>query len=604
MKHKISVKSNGDIKIIEAGTGENLLDVLHTHEFNISSPCGGNGTCGKCRVKVNSPSSISEKEAKLLGKNALQKGYRLACYQIIDSDLMLETDDTAAKGVIMTSMHDIEMISNPDIEIKHIEIEKPSLSDQRGNLNRVLDNSCLFLEKLELDLMYKISNLIDSEKTKATTVSYDDKLIDIAEGWIEKIYALAVDIGTTTVAVYLVDTAKGRIVDVDSFYNPQKRFGADVISRIDHVNKTKNLKLLSSVIIEKLNESIERLSKKNNISQDLIYSAFFVGNTTMIHFLLTLDPRNIANAPFVPQTTKAHRAEAVDFSLDINRKGYIFTLPMVSAYIGADTVGAVLSSGMYKNMEQSIMLDLGTNGEIVLGNSEHLISCSAAAGPAFEGANIRSGMAGIPGAIDKIMIEDGELIFTTIGDLKPAGICGSAIIDIAAQMLRSDIIDETGRFYDADEIEDKHPELAKRRIRIDGMEAFVIHEGDGSDDVIAVTQKDVREIQNAKAAIAAGIKVLLDKKGLDYADIDTLYLAGGFGSFVNVKNAAVIGLIPKELEDKVISVGNAAGAGAILAAISYELYNMSMELSQGIEYIELSSSPVFTGYYMEEMLFE
>jgi len=599
---KVTYMEKEFISLVEEG--ENLLEHLRGLDVPIDSPCGGNGTCGKCRVRVNSPVPMSDKEAKLLGHKAVEKGYRLACYQKVYSDLEVGIDENSSKGVIMTSVHDINTIANPDIEIKHITIDKPTLRDQRGYLDRVLDASVTELENLDLDLMFKINHMISNERYRVTTVSIDEVLLDVAEGWIEKIYSLAIDIGTTTVAVYLVDTVGSRIVDVESFYNPQKRFGADVISRIDYVNKTKNLKVLNSILIEDLNDAVDRLCDRNRISPDLIYSAFFAGNTTMMHLLLLLDPRNIANAPFIPQSTKAHRANAIDFGIEINRKGIIFSLPMVSAYIGADTTAAILSSGMYKNSEISMLLDLGTNGEIVLGNNEFLVSCSAAAGPAFEGANIRNGMAGIPGAIDKIVIKNGKVDITTIDSKSPKGLCGSAIIDAVAELLRAGILDETGRFIDIEDLETDSADIIDRRIKIDGQEAFLIFGNKESDELIAVTQKDIREVQNAKAAIAAGMKVLISEKGLKTDDIKTVYLAGGFGSFVNVRSAATIGLIPRTLEDEVVSVGNAAGAGAVLCAISCELYKKSIELADSVEYVELSSNPKFTGHFMEEMIFE
>lgn len=602
MKHKIKVKymDREFVSYVERGT--NLLEHIRGLDVHIDTPCGGNGTCGKCRIKLISSSQISEKEARLLGAAAVKNGYRLACYQNIESDLDVLVEGNSLKGMIMTTVHDIDAIADPNPTIKHINIEKPSLSDQRANLDRILEAADLCLDELDIDVINKINTLIRNEKTDITAVAHEGQLLDVMEGWVEKIYSLAVDIGTTTVAVYLVDTLGARIADVESFYNPQKKYGADIISRIDYINRYKDISLLNKPLMDELNKAALKLTERNGISADAIYSAYFVGNTTMIHILLMLDPKGIANAPFIPQTTCAHTVKAIDMGLDINRKGIVCNIPMVSGYIGADTVGAVLSSGMYKNDEISLLLDLGTNGEIVAGSCEHLISCSAAAGPAFEGANITNGMAGIPGAIDKIEISDGDVKFSTIGNEKPKGICGSAIIDMTAELINSGLVDETGRFRDAEEIEGTG--LIKRRIRIEGMEAFIIYEDDETNEKIVMTQKDIREVQNAKAAIAAGMKVLIKKAGIRERDIKKMYLAGGFGSFVNIKNAARIGLIPKSLESAVVSIGNAAGAGAVLCSVSDELYKKASEIAGCIDYIELSSNPEFTGHFMEEMIFE
>ena len=453
MKYKTTVNYMGKKFVTEVEEGTGLLDHIRELDVDFDSPCGGYGTCGKCRIKVKSEQLLSEKEAKLLGKTAIKKGYRLACYLKVNSDLVVDLDSETSHKMTKTAVHDITAISKPDVELKNITVNKATLKDQRAYLNKILDIADLCLDELVLDLIYKLNNYDKKIDNKITTISYDKQLIDVIDGWIEKTYSIAVDIGTTTVAVYLVDAYEAKIIDVESFFNPQKKFGADVISRIDYIKKTNNLNLLNGLLIDDINEAIAKLAERNKISEDLIYSAYFVGNTVMIHILLMLDPKDIANAPFIPETTKSHRTQALDLGIEINRNGLLFNIPMVSGYIGADTVGAVLASGMFENEEVSLLLDLGTNGEIVLGNNKFLKSCSAAAGPAFEGANIRNGMAGIAGAIDTMKIENDNVIITTINEEKPKGICGSAIIDSIAEFLKEGIIDETGRFCDLDEME-------------------------------------------------------------------------------------------------------------------------------------------------------
>ena len=604
MKYKVTVKYKGKKFVSDVEEGTRLLDHIRELDIDFDSPCGGNGTCGKCRVKVNSDQPMSEKEAQLLGKTAIKKGCRLACYHHINSDTNVNLDSETSHKITKTAVHDIVAVAKPDVEFKHISVNKATLEDQRAYLDKILDIAELNLDELALDLIYKLNNYDKKKDNQITTISFDNQLIDVVDGWIEKTYSLAVDVGTTTVAVYLVDAYEAKIIDVESFFNPQRKFGADVISRIDYVNKTNNLKLLNNVLIDSINEAISKLVDRNKISEDLIYSAFFVGNTVMIHILLMLDPRDIANAPFIPETTNSHRTKALDLGIEINRNGLIINIPMVSGYIGADTVAAVLASGMYDKDEVSLLLDLGTNGEIVLGNNKFLMACSAAAGPAFEGANIRNGMGGVPGAIDMVKIDNDIISITTIHNEKPKGMCGSAIIDSIGQFLIENIIEETGRFYDLDEVRELGEKLKKRRVKLDGMEAFIIQENFDTGEVIAITQKDIREVQNAKAAIAAGIKVLIEEKGLKESDVKKVYLAGGFGNYVDVKNATKIGLIPGSLEDVVVSIGNAAGAGAVLCAISGELFSKSIELSDGIDYIELSSKASFTNHFMEEMIFE
>jgi uncharacterized 2Fe-2S/4Fe-4S cluster protein (DUF4445 family) len=366
------------------------------------------------------------------------------------------------------------------------------------------------------------------------------------------------------------------------------------------------LNSMNEAIISCINTIVSYFIKRNDILKNDIYAIVLVGNTTMMHFLLNISARNIAAAPFIPVTTYMHRLPAVDLGIDINKAGYAVVFPSVAAYIGADTVAAVLSSGMYAEEKISLLVDLGTNGEIVLGNKDWLYSCSAAAGPAFEGANIRNGIAGIKGAIDKVELTP-KLKLTTIGNEKALGICGSGIVDAIAATLDIGIIDETGRILvDEEENNIKEKSILESLVSIDGMNSFRLlkSEETASDIDIAITQKDVRELQNAKAAIAAGIKVLIKKAGIKTGDIDKVFLAGGFGSYINIDNALKIGLIPSELDGKVESIGNAAGEGAIEGLISQEMLQKADIIKNSIKYIELSACPEFMDEYIECMMFE
>ena len=300
--------------------------------------------------------------------------------------------------------------------------------------------------------------------------------------------------------------------------------------------------------------------------------------------------------PFVPVSTEMHDFPAHELGIRINKFGHALCLPSVSAYIGADIIAGMLACRIHENEKIGLLVDIGTNGEMVLGNKDRLISCSTAAGPAFEGANIKYGTGGISGAIDTMKIVEEEVVFTTIDDKKPLGICGSGIVDAVAMLLDNDIIDETGRFYDDDEI-DVSDKLNSRIHEMDNMKAFRIT------DEISITQKDVREIQNAKAALAAGISTLIKKYGIRADDVSAIYLAGGFGNYINVKSAITIGLLPKIGEDRVIASGNTAGAGASLSLLSHDFIDMAVDLKKRIEYIELTTDPGFTNEYIDNMIF-
>jgi len=445
-----------------------------------------------------------------------------------------------------------------------------------------------------------IPEIIRQNDYNVSLIKMGNQLLGVEVGdTSETLYGVAIDVGTTTIAAYLIDLSNGEKLCVHSSLNPQRKFGADVISRIKFTIDTEaGLVEMNSLIINEINNCIEVMCKESNISRTSIYAITFVGNTTMMHFLLKVSAKNIAAAPFIPAITSMLNANAKELNIDINPFGIACFLPAVSAYIGADTVGAVLSTGMYQQEEISLLIDIGTNGEIVLGNKDNLYACSSAAGPAFEGANIRNGIGSVKGAINSITLQSG-INFTTIGTVSPIGICGTGIVDGVAQMLDIGIIDETGRLEEKWEpAVNEQSGIAHNISVIDGIKALIIS-GD-----IAITQKDIRELQNAKAAIAAGINVLVKQLGIGLEDIKNVYLAGGFGTYININSALKIGLIPSELKGKIQTVGNAAGQGAIEVLLSQDSLAQANFISKKINYIELSASKDFNDFYIDCMMFE
>lgn len=606
MEHIVRIHKKGKISEKQVDSGTNLLKFLRKNSIDVNASCGGNGSCGKCKVKVEGlPEIKSEKEKKLLGAKSIEKGFRLACYNLVKSDMDIYLDDFKEEAKIMTNTESRKLKFLPLIKKEYIELDAPNIEDQRSDYERLLQCSGVHKITDSLEFLKDLPEVLRKDDFKVTLGSMDKKLIFVESGnTTNSLYGVAIDIGTTTIVAYLYDLNTGKEIDVYSLLNPQKKFGADVLSRIDYsLTSAEALEEMNSVIIESINGILEHFSTSNSISLQDIYSLVFVGNTTMLHFLLKIPAKNIALAPFISVTTELYKVGAKDIGLNINKYGYVIVLPAVSAYIGADTVGAVLSSGMYENKKVSLLIDIGTNGEIVLGNSEYLYACSTAAGPAFEGANIRNGVGGITGAIDKVTITS-EIQYSTIDNIAPIGLCGSGIVDVIAGMLSVGIIDETGRI-DA-ENSNIEPEL-KRRIKIiDGINSFQLIENEevreGVD--IAITQKDIRELQNAKAAIAAGIKVLANYAGIELSKIDRVFLAGGFGSYINIDSALKIGLLPIELKGKIKSIGNAAGAGAIEGLKSTKMLKKSVELKRRIKYVELSSRADFVNEYVESMMFE
>lgn len=391
----VTVRNKDNTKVYMADKGKNLLELLRENEYYIDSPCNGNGTCGKCKVKLiqGTSNQATEEEIKLLGTKALENGYRLACRYNIHSDIEISIDSNDLSANIATESIQINNELNPLVTKVCKVLEKPSLDNSASDFIRLMHGECNNnpLEINDLGLLRNIPHAIRKNNFEVTLLKDSLNIVAVESGnTANTLYGVAVDIGTTTIAAYLVDLTTGNKVSVTSLLNPQKAFGADVISRISYIMENQHgLEHLNSLLIQSLNVSISILCKQTGISAIDIYAITFAGNTTMLHLLLKVNPSNIAYAPFVPVFTSTVKVRARELSIDINPNGTAYILPGVSAYVGADTVGAVLAVGMHQQTSASLLIDIGTNGEIVLGGKNGMYACSAAAGPAFEGANIK-----------------------------------------------------------------------------------------------------------------------------------------------------------------------------------------------------------------------
>ncbi|MCD6321698.1 MAG: DUF4445 domain-containing protein [Clostridiales bacterium] len=588
--------------------GTNLLDFLRRNSVEISAPCGGNRTCGKCRIKVEGVENpVSSGELKLLGDKALSEGYRLACHIDIRNDIDVFPDDTDEKAVIMTERQKKDIILAPIIEKKHIKLSEPGITDQKSDMQRILGHHSGNMHKLGLDAVRKLPDILRQEKFSTTYITTQEVLRGIEAGDTTDVnYGIAIDIGTTTIAAYLIDLANGNEKEVYSCMNPQRNYGADVISRISYTIENENgLEELNEAIVSCLNKSISNLTQQVGIDNEDVYAVVIAGNTTMIHLLLKIPPKNIAAAPFIPVTTDLHILNPGDINLNINSQGITVIMPAVSAYIGSDIVAAVLSSGMHEDEKISLLIDIGTNGEVVLGNKDWMYSCSVAAGPAFEGAQIKNGVGGIAGAIDTMKFSNG-IQYTTIDGKEPVGICGSGIVDAIAGMLDTGIIDEMGRMVDNDELTKEMAEIYSSGFE-DTPKGRVFRIIDanstGLDTDIVISQRDVRELQNAKAAVAAGIISIVKKAGIVMSDIENVYLAGGFGSYLDINSTLRIGLIPKELDGKIKTIGNAAGSGAVEVLMNKNNLQKAEAICKNMKYIELSADKGFVDEYIDAMEF-
>ncbi len=606
----ITVVTEAKTRTVTVEEGTTLLEGLHgIYDFHIDASCGGKGTCGKCKVLIRegNDTDIQDAERKFLSPDEIRNGYRLACQYRLHDTITVVLDGTEKAAQIVSHSKKFSGKHDPVIKKKYLLLSEPSLSDQRDDLSRVcneLESSDVYVP---LSLKRGLPSLLRDSDYHVTAVFSGDTLIAVEKGdTCDKNYGIAVDIGTTTIVVHLLDFSSGNIIDTVSGLNRQKILGADVISRIEYcITNSHGLDTLHHKIVEQLGEMILDLLKRNSIPDNRVYSVMVAGNTTMLHLLAGIDPSGIATAPFTPGFLGRMSHPSQEFG-DFPFHALISFIPSISGYVGGDIVAGILASGMHKREEFSILIDVGTNGEIALGNKDQLFCCSTAAGPAFEGAHISCGMGGISGALDTLHIDSGILSYTTIHDTQPVGICGSGIIDTVAALLESGIVDSTGRILDQDEIEAKPVKnfMKERLIEKDGPALLLVEASkSGTNENIIFTQKDIREVQLAKAAIAAGVATLIHEAGISLEDIGHLFIAGGFGSYISRESAALIGLIPAELLNRTEFIGNTAGQGAIECSFSREQYSQCDTIVSLTKYIELSSNVFFQGKYMECMIF-
>lgn len=509
----ILVRDGAETFSIEAEEGASVLAALQRAGVQVDAPCGGGGTCKKCRMLIADDEGVS---------------YRLAC-------------ETAAK---------------PGMEVA-------------------------------------------VERNRAMSVSMGGVLGEWPADGAAGEFGLAIDIGTTTVVCRLHDLATGEVVGSLGASNPQLAFGADVISRISACDDG-GLESMALLIGDALVSMASQLAREHGIELAAITNAVIAGNTTMQHIAARLDPTSIGVSPFTPQSLFGERIAFEPFARAGIARGEALFAPCVAGYVGGDITCGLLACGMRTASEPVLFLDLGTNGEMALGDENGIVACATAAGPVFEGANVKHGMPAYPGAISKVALsDDGALDVTVIGGGEPTGICGTGLFDAVALMLRCGIVDETGRIVDDDEIE---PDKSR------GLERFLVEEDDGPAfriaDRIVITQKDVRSLQLAKASVCAGILTMLEMRGLEVDDVARLVIAGGFGEYLDLRNAAEVGIFPSELIDCAESVGNTAIAGASALLVSSAACEEIAHLNASCEYIELSGDKTFGEFYIDQMMFE
>ncbi|MDY6893595.1 MAG: ASKHA domain-containing protein [Chloroflexota bacterium] len=580
-------------------TGDtSLLTCSHHLGVGINSICGGQGTCQSCKIQVVSGtvSKPDRSQQDVFSSTELKDGWRLACqtYPASDCTVYVPPDSMTTSQRTQVEGVEVTFSSEPPVRGYDIELPVPSLSGPVADGDSLLEtlNSRYQIgcRRIDIDVLRSLSLLLRSEKWKCQVSVRDDEVVAIGQQSSLQL-GLAVDVGTTKIAGYLVDLRNAKTLASRGIMNPQISYGEDVISRINNVTKSPDMGMkLQRAVIGALNSLAIELCAETNTSVEQIVEAVVVGNTAMHHILAGLPVRQLAQSPFIPAANMALDIKARDLGLSLAPGSSVHLLPNVAGFVGADHVAMLLATKAWQARELTVALDIGTNTEISLISNGEITSVSCASGPAFEGYHIEHGMRAASGAIERVRIADHGIQYQTVDDMPPVGICGSGIIDAIAQLYLAGAIDKGGRMKD-------------RRIGIrtrKKQREFVLagKEG-GSEQSIVVTQGDVRELQLAKAAIRSGIQVLLDAYNFSEEDITRVIIAGAFGTYIDISSAIAIGMLPALPLERFRQVGNAAGTGARLALISLSERSQAASIASRLQYIELASSPHFTRTFVQ-----
>ncbi len=584
----ITITIENDGQVLNVKKGSNLLKVLNKNGYKVKSPCGGKGTCKKCKVKIRAVDS----------KNYEYKTV-LSCNYVIDESIAVQLRDEdqfvdKKSGLIPSQRYSLDHQFNW-IPLK---LEKALLNKEISLVNRIEKAIGLRLE-ISLDMLQNIARTIGMDSFDGFLLLDGHRLLTI-ESEKKPVLGVAIDIGTTTMVMYLVDLEKGIVLDVVSASNPQITHGADVISRITYSSESDDHRLeLQTMVVQEINRMSEQLLQTNGYTATSIVNSAICGNTTMMHMFLGLDVNHIALAPYLATYQSIDPVSVKDTKLLWNQEGQVYIMPNIAGYVGADTVSVILANRLDQSKKNILALDLGTNGEIALSVDKKIYTCSTAAGPAFEGASIEFGMRADLGAIESVRVHDGKIEVETIQNAPAIGICGSGLIDAVAKLKNAGLIDPSGKIVNEDVVPDYAAWLGKYQ----GQKAILLcsKHVEGAQE-IWLTQKDVRELQLAKGAMLAGMNILLSRAGIQAEELDNIYLAGAFGSFIDTKSAQDINMFPVIDQNKIISVGNSAGLGAIMTLFSNKQKIRAEKISIKANYTELSSDREFNQAFTASLM--
>jgi uncharacterized 2Fe-2S/4Fe-4S cluster protein (DUF4445 family) len=593
---------------VRVPSGTPVFDAASWNGIAIDSTCGGHGTCKKCKVRVLSGEvPVSSVDPRAFSNEELRDGWRLACRAGARSDLVIEVPplQTRPKAALVgVGRH---VILRPSVVKRHLVLAEPTLEDQRPDLQRVLDA----LDDLEpyasLELLRELGPALRAAHFDVTAVVCDQELIAIEPGdTTARRFAIAYDLGTTTVVATLLDLESGQPVAVRSMLNRQQPFGADVITRISATMMDSSaLQALRDRAHETMAELTAEVCAEAEVAPEEVYEITVCGNVTMMQLALGIDPEPLSMAPFVVATHTFPPSAAADFGVAVHPRAPAFVFPSLGAYVGGDIVAGMLATGLTRDRRLRLFIDVGTNSEIALGSVDRVLATAAPAGPAFEAAQIRCGMRAAEGAIEGVRITEDGLSLDVIGDAEPVGMCGSGLVDAVAELVHSELLDHSGRFI-ADELAAERfaPELANRLTKIGEERVFVLHwRDDDPANSVFLSQRDVRELQFAKASIATGWEILLRELGVDPSEISQVLLAGSFGAYLTPLSAVRIGLVPKLALPRIVSAGNVAGEGAKIAALSLRERAEAESILREVEYVELSGRADFNDLFIDQLAF-
>ncbi|MBU8913770.1 MAG: DUF4445 domain-containing protein [Spirochaetales bacterium] len=608
--HRVSFRPAG--KSVEVPSGTSLLDAARMADIELNTLCGGEGICGKCKmiiVEGNVPNRVEWP----FDKAEIDEGYVLACLSSVHGDLTVEMPGARPAedehgpvperfaGTDTSLLKELLYKTLPVVTKIHVEIDPPTIFSGLADHQLVCDAVRTRLNIPTMQMGLRIIRTLpavlrnNDHKITVTVGLRKDiaEIMDVEGGNTEKSnYMVIVDMGTTTVVAHLVNAYPRTTIDSAACYNRQSIHGSEVTGRMIYAER-KGIETMQELIVGDINRLIRILCERNSVSMDNINAVVCAGNTAMAHFLLGLSTSNIRRRPFIPVTVEPPPLRAVEVGLEVNRRGLLYSLPGISGWVGSDITAGILAIQMNKKEELSLLIDIGTNGEVVLGNREWLVATSASAGPALEGASVECGMRAEPGAVDKVYVEAGEIKYTTIRDQPPAGICGSGIIDLVSVLLDEKIINRSGLFIDDARTVEPGDAQGKRFV--------LVEELNQERDSVFLTEKDIENIITAKAAIFAAFNILMHRLSLKFSDLDTIYIAGAFGSHLNIESTINIGLLPRLPADKIKFVGNTSIKGAKLAAFYQEAYYELTEIRTGTTYYDLLGADDYVEEFKKAM---